>query len=72
MLEHERDLRHHQEARSNPEYRTSEQLTNNSRQQVCHGRGASFRALNYEPDTFHNTTGIGTMSLQCSNCGALK
>ena len=73
MLERQRDLQHHQEARSDPEYRTSEQLTNNRhRQQVRHGRDASFRALNYEPNTFHNTTDLGTMSLQCSNCGALK
>ena len=42
------------------------------RQQVRHSRDASFRALNYELDTFHNTTGIGTMSSHCSNCGALK
>jgi len=68
--ERQRDLQHHQEARSDPEYRTSEQMTNNMRrQQVRHSRDASFRALNYEPDTFHNTTGIGTIS---SNCGALK
>ena len=73
MLEHQRDLRHRQEARSDPEYRTSEQLANNRRrQQVRHGRDASFRALNYEAETFHNTTGIGTMSSQCLNCGALK
>ena len=73
MLEHQRDLQHHQEARSDPEYRTSEQLTNNRRrQQVRHSRDTSFRALNYEPDTFHNTTDIGSMSWQCSNCGALK
>ena len=73
MLEHQRDLQHHQEARSDPEYRTSEQLTNNKcRQQVRHNRDTTFRALNYEPDTFHNTTDIGTMSSQCSNCGALK
>ena len=73
MLEHQRDLQHHQEARSDPEYRISEQMTNNRRrQQVLHSRDASFRALNYEPDTFHNTTDIGSMSWQCSNCGALK
>ena len=72
-LEHQRDLQHRQEARSDPEYRTFEQLTSNRRrQQVRHGRGASFRALNYEPDFFYNTTGISTMSVQCSNCGALK
>ena len=45
MLEHQRDLEHRQEARSDPEYRTSEQLINNRcRQQVRHGRHTSFRA----------------------------
>ena len=73
ILELQRDLQHRQEAPSNPEYRTSEQLANNRRrQQVRHSRDASFRALNYEPDTFHNITDIGSMSWQCSNCGALK
>ena len=62
MLEHQRDLRHHQKARSDPEYKTSEQLVNNRRrQQVHHGRDASFKGLNYDPDTFHNTTGIVSM-----------
>ena len=43
ILEHQRDLQHHQEARSDPEYRTSELLANNRRrQQVRHGRDASF------------------------------
>ena len=35
-------------------------------------RQASFRALSYQPEHFYNTTDIGTLSLQCSNCGALK
>ena len=48
-------------------------MTNNMhRQQVRHCRDANLRALHYEPNTFRNTTGIGTMNLQCSNCGALK
>ena len=47
-------------------------MTNNMhRQQVRHCRDASLRVLHYEPNTFRNTTGIGTMNLQCSNCGAL-
>ena len=29
-------------------------------------------ALNYQPHNFYNTTGIGAMSLLCSNCGAFK
>ena len=46
MLEHQRDLRHHQEARSDPKYRTSEQLSNDRRrQQVRHSRDASYRAI---------------------------
>ena len=48
-------------------------MTNNiHRQQVRHNRDATFRALHYEPNIFHNTTGIGSMSVQCLNCGALK
>ena len=48
-------------------------MTNNMRrQQLRYSRDASFRALHYEPDTFYNTTGIGKMSLECSNCGALN
>ena len=43
---------------------------NMRRQQVRYSRGASFRALNYKPNTFHNATDIGTMNVQCSNCGA--
>ena len=38
-----------------------------------HGSGqASIRALIYQPENFCNTTNIGTLSLQYSNCGALK
>ena len=73
MIERQRDLQHHQEARSDPEYRTSEQMTNNMRrQQVRHSRDASYRALNYEPDTFHNTTGIGTIKFTMFKLWCLK
>ena len=63
----------HREARSDPEYQTCEQHINNMRrQQVRSSRQASFRVLSYQPEHFYNTTDIGTLSLQCSNCGALK
>ena len=42
------------------------------RQQVRSGRQASFRALNYQPENFYSTTDVGTLSIHCSNCGALK
>ena len=42
------------------------------RQHARNSREPSFRALYYEPDNFYNTTDIGTLSLQCSDCGALK
>ena len=60
-------------ARSNPQYRTQEQQINNARcQQVCDSRQASFRALNYNADDFHNTTNAGTLTVECLNCGAIK
>ena len=73
MEEQQRDLLQHREARSDPEYQACEQHINNMRrQQMRSSRQASFRALNYRPEHFYNTTDIGTLSLQCSNCGALK
>ena len=39
---------------------------------VRDNRQASFRALNYNADSFYSTTDIGTLSVQCSNCGAIK
>ena len=64
---------HHREARSDPQYQAREQQINNTRrQQVRSSRQASLRALQYQPQNFYNTTDIGTMSLQCSNCSALK
>ena len=71
--EQQRDLQHHREARSDPQYQAREQQINNTRrQQVRNSRQASFRALHYQPHNFYNTTGIGTMTLRCSTCGALK
>ena len=73
MEEQQRDLLHHREMRSDPEYRAHEQQINNIRtQQVCGNREASFRALNYQPENFYNTTDVGTLSSQCLNCGAIK
>ena len=71
--EQQRDLQRHRDTRSDPESRTREQQLNNvRRQQIRSGRQPSFRALHYRPDNFCNTTDIRTLSLKCSNCGALK
>ena len=68
-----RDLLQHRAARSDPQYRVQEQQINNARrQQVRDGRQASFRALNYNADSFYDTTNVGTLSVECSNCGAFK
>jgi len=73
LEEQQRDLLHRREARSNPEYQIQEQQMNNmQRQQVRGSRQASFRALHYQPDNFYNITDVGTLSIQCTNCGALK
>ena len=67
------DLLHHREALSDPDYQAREQQVNNMRrQQVRSSRQASLRALNYQPENFNNTTDVDTLSIQCSNCGALK
>ena len=36
------------------------------------GRQANFRALSYQPEHFYNTTDMGILSLECSDCGVLK
>ena len=73
MEQQQRDLIQHREARADPQYSAQEQQANNTRrQQVCAGRQANFRALNYHPDNFVNTTSVGLLSVQCQNCGALK
>ena len=73
MEEQQRDLLQHREARSDPEYQACEQHKNNMRrQQVRNSRQASFRAQSHQPENFYNTTDIGTLSIQCINCGALN
>ena len=73
LEEHQRDLLHRREARSDPQYQAREQQINNTRRQHAHSsRHSNLRALNYQPHNFYNTTGIGAMSLLCSNCGAFK
>ena len=73
MAEQHRDLLRHQQSRADSEYRMAEQQTNTTRrQQVRDNRQPSFRALNYKPANFLNTTDIGTLGVQCSDCGALK
>ena len=73
MEEQQRNLLQHREARSDQEYRTQEQQINNARrQQVRAGRQANLRALNYQADNFVNTTNVGTLSVECQKCGALK
>ena len=59
--------------RSSIPYRVQEQQINNARRQQVHdGRQASFRALNYNAGSFYDTTNVGTLSVECSNCGAFK
>ena len=71
--EQQRDLQHHRDTRSDPECRAREQQLNNTRRQQTHNsRLPSLRALHYRPDSFYNTTDVGTLSSQCVNCGALK
>ena len=42
------------------------------RQEVRGSRQPTFRALQYQSENFYNTTDIGTLSINCCNCGALK
>ena len=71
--EQQRDLQQHREARADPEYRAQQQQVNTARrQQVRAGRQANFRALNYQSDNFVSTTNVGTLSIECQNCGAFK
>ena len=73
LEEHQRDLLHHREARSDPLYQAREQQINNAHRQHAHSnRHSSLRALNYQPHNFYNTTSIGLMNVLCSNCGAFK
>ena len=51
---------------------TKKKRDNLRRQQVCEGRLASLRALNYQADNFVNTTSVGLLNVECQNCSALK
>ena len=56
-----------------PQHSAQEQQVNNARrQQVRVNRPANFRALNYQPETFVNTTSVGLLNVECLDCGALK
>ena len=47
-------------------------MANARRQQVSASTRFSFRILNYQPDNFTNTNDVGTLSVKCAQCGALK
>ena len=67
------DMQRHREARSHPEYQETEQHLRNMRRQQVHGsRQPTIRALQYQSDHFYNTTDVGTLSIKCSHCDALK
>ena len=57
-----------------PQHCAQEQQINNARrQQVRASRLTNFRALNYQPENFVNTTSFGLLTdVECPNCGALK
>lgn len=48
---------------------TTRQVRGQSR---THHHGPTFRALNYAPHTFNNTTNIGSLTVKCTHCNALK
>ena len=71
--EQQQDTASHQQARADPLYRALEQQANTARrQQVRASTHPSFRGLNYQPHNFFNTTDVGTLSVECTHCGALK
>ena len=73
IQEQQWDLQCHRQARSHPEYQQNEQqLRSSHRQQVCDSRQPTFRALQYQSENFYNTTDVGSLSINCCNCGALK
>ena len=50
-----------------------QQINNGRRQQVRASRLTNFRALNYQPENYVNTTSVGLLTdVECPNCGALK
>ena len=71
--EQQQDTASHQQARADPLYRALEQQANTARRQQVHASThPSFRGLNYQPHSFFNTTDVGTLSVECTHCGALK
>ena len=71
--EQQQDTASHQPARADPLYRALEQQANTARrQQVRASTHPSFRGPNYQPHNFFNTTDVGTLSVECTHCGALK
>ena len=73
MEEQQQNTLQHREARSDAEYSAQEQQVNNARhRQVCAGRQANFRALNYQAGNSVNNTDVGLLSVECQKCGALK
>ena len=57
-----------------PQHCAQEQQINNARrQQVRTSRLTNFRAVNYQPENFVNTSSVGLLTdVECQNCGALK
>ena len=47
-------------------------MENTQRHQVHASTHLSFRCLNYQPHNFFSTTDVGTLSIECSHCDALK
>ena len=71
--ERQHDQPQHQLARADPLYRAQEQqMENTERHQVHASTHPSFRGLNYQPHNFFSTTDVGTLSIECSHCDALK
>ena len=56
------------DSRVNSQYCTRE----HPKQQVCTCPQLSFSGCNYQPDSIDNTTDVGTLTVQCIYCGALK
>ena len=72
MEEQQQNTLQHTETRLDAEYRAQEQQVNNARcHQVCAGRQANFRALNYQAGNFVNTD-VGLLSVECQKCGVFK
>ena len=75
MEEQQRDLLQYREARSDPEYQAQVPHINSMHTCIdsrCIVAETSVMGISYQPEHFYNTTDIGTLSLQCSNCDVLK